>query len=47
MAEKDKSDAPRPEEMPDEWWYKVYVAVMVTTVAVIFLLWLFSRYFAA
>ncbi|MBX3268469.1 MAG: hypothetical protein KF831_17355 [Acidobacteria bacterium] len=47
MAEKENTEVPRPEEMPDEWWYKVYVAVMVTTVAVIFLLWLFSRYFAA
>ena len=35
------------EELPDEWWHKVYVAVMATTVAVIALLWAFSRYFSS
>jgi len=34
-------------ELPDEWWYKVYVAVIITTVVVISLLWAFSRYFSS
>jgi hypothetical protein len=33
-------------ELPDEWWYKVYVAVIVTTIVVISLLWTFSNYFS-
>jgi hypothetical protein len=35
------------EELPDEWWYRVYAAVIVTTVVVILLLWAFSRYFSS
>lgn len=35
------------EELPDDWWHKVYVAVIVTTVVVISLLWAFSRYFSS
>ena len=34
------------EEYPDEWWYRVYAAVMIFTVVVIALLWGFSRYFS-
>ena len=34
------------DELPDEWWYKVYAAVLVTTIVVITLLWAFSRYFS-
>jgi hypothetical protein len=34
------------EELPDEWWYRVYLAVIVVTFAVLFLLWSFSRYFS-
>ena len=34
------------EELPDDWWHKVYVGVVVTTVVVISLLWAFSRYFS-
>ncbi len=34
------------EEFPDAWWYRVYAAVMLFTVAVIALLWFFSRYFS-
>jgi len=35
------------EELPDEWWHKVYFAVIVTTVVVIASLWAFSRYFSS
>mgnify|MGYP001245882376 CR=1 FL=1 len=34
------------EELLDEWWYRVYLAVMITTVVVLALLWAFSRYFS-
>ncbi len=30
----------------DKFWNKVYVGVIITTVAVITALWMFSRYFA-
>lgn len=32
-------------EMPDRFWKKIYIAVMITTVVVISTLWAFSRYF--
>ncbi|HLA95201.1 MAG TPA: hypothetical protein VK612_05725 [Pyrinomonadaceae bacterium] len=35
------------EELPDNWWYKVYVGVIITTVIVISALWAFSRYFSS
>lgn len=47
MNEREKTEPAKREELPDEWWRKIYVAVIVTTVIVISLLWLFSRYFAA
>jgi hypothetical protein len=34
-------------ELPDEWWYRVYVAVIVTTIIVISALGAFSRYFSS
>ncbi|HMU32239.1 MAG: hypothetical protein JSS77_15795 [Acidobacteria bacterium] len=40
-----KPDEP-PVERPDEWWYRIYFAVIVTTVAVIALLEAFSYYFS-
>jgi hypothetical protein len=33
-------------ELPDEWWYRVYAAVIVTTVAVVAALWAFTEYFS-
>ena len=33
-------------EKPDSFWRPVYIAVIVTTVVVITLLWAFSRYFS-
>lgn len=32
-------------EMPDQFWRKIYVAVVITTVIVITALWAFGRYF--
>ena len=34
-------------ELPDDWWYKVYAGVIVTTILVITALWGFSRYFSS
>lgn len=33
-------------ELPDDWWHRVYLAVIVTTVLVIAALWSFTRYFS-
>jgi hypothetical protein len=33
-------------ELPDAWWYRVYAAVIITTVLVIAALWAFSEYFS-
>ena len=33
-------------EKPDAFWYRVYAAVILTTVLVIAALWAFSRYFS-
>lgn len=41
-----KQDETERVELPDSWWYKVYAAVIVTTIVVITLLYAFSRYFA-
>jgi len=34
------------QEKPNEFWNRVYFAVMITTVLVIAALWAFSRYFS-
>ncbi|MEO6588990.1 MAG: hypothetical protein ABIP06_06655 [Pyrinomonadaceae bacterium] len=34
------------EELPDAWWYRVYVGVIITTILVISALWTFSRHFS-
>ena len=35
------------EELPDSWWYRVYVAVIITTIIVISALGTFTRYFSS
>ncbi len=34
------------DEKPNEWWYRVYAAVVVTTIVVITGLWLLFQYFS-
>ncbi len=34
------------EELPDAWWYRVYLAVIIFTIFVIAALWAFSYYFS-
>jgi len=35
------------EELPDAWWYRVYLAVIITTIIVISVLGAFTRYFSS
>jgi hypothetical protein len=35
------------EELPDTWWYRVYIGVVITTIVVIIALGLFSKYFSS
>lgn len=35
------------EEYPDNWWYRVYLGVIITTVIVILALGTFSEYFSS
>ncbi|MDQ3132645.1 MAG: hypothetical protein M3Q99_18000 [Acidobacteriota bacterium] len=41
-----KTDEQR-EELPDSWWYRVYLAVIITTIIVISVLGAFTRYFSS
>lgn len=34
------------EELPDSWWYRVYLAVIITTIVVISALGLFTKTFS-
>jgi hypothetical protein len=34
------------EELPDSWWYRVYLAVVFNAVLAIAALWIFSWYFS-
>lgn len=38
--------APEKQELPDSWWYPIYVTVVATTILVIALLWAFTKYFS-
>ena len=35
------------EELPDSWWHRVYLGVIVTTILGISALWAFSHYFSS
>jgi hypothetical protein len=43
--EKDER-VPIAEELPDSWWYRVYLGVILTTILVIAALGTFSSYFS-
>jgi hypothetical protein len=47
MKQKVEMDTDHPPELPDSWWYKVYVGVIVSLVVVLAALWSFSRYFSS
>ena len=44
-TEKDSRTEPR-DELPDEWWYRVYAAVIITTLVVVLALWAFTEFFS-
>lgn len=46
VAHQENTEKTEVEELPDEWWYRVYLGVIVTTVLVISALWGFTRYFS-
>ncbi len=35
------------EELPDGWWYRVYFAVIITTIIIISALGTFTQYFSS
>ncbi|HEX8636881.1 MAG TPA: hypothetical protein VF692_02375 [Pyrinomonadaceae bacterium] len=35
------------EEFPDDWWYRVYIGVIITTIVVILALGAFSEHFSS
>jgi hypothetical protein len=35
------------EELPESWWNRVYIAVIITTILVITALGLFTKYFSS
>ena len=47
MEEKQSEDQAKVQELPDAWWYRVYIAVIISTAAVILALWAFSLYFSS
>jgi hypothetical protein len=47
MKSKDIKQIQVVEELPDSWWYRVYLGVIITTVLVISALWAFSRFFSS
>lgn len=34
-------------EQPDEWWYRIYLGVIISNIVVILALWSFSKYFSS
>jgi hypothetical protein len=42
----EKNDLKQNNELPDSWWHKVYLAVVVTTVVVIVALGVFTKVFS-
>jgi hypothetical protein len=46
VAHKEDAEKVEVEELPDDWWHRVYLAVIVTTVVAISALWAFSRHFS-
>jgi hypothetical protein len=47
MQIKDIHQENKSEELPDSWWYRVYLAAVITTVLVISALGAFTHYFSS
>lgn len=43
----EESKATEKIELPDNWWYRVYLGVIVVNIIFIFALWSFSRHFSS
>jgi hypothetical protein len=46
MNSEEIKEIKKTEELPDAWWYRVYLAVIITTIIVISVLGTFTRYFS-
>jgi putative effector of murein hydrolase LrgA (UPF0299 family) len=47
MNFEEKKAINKAKELPDSWWYRVYLAVIITTIIVISVLGAFTRYFSS
>lgn len=47
MHSEEIKETEKVEELPDSWWYRVYLAVILTTIIVIAALGAFSVYFSS
>ena len=47
MKIEDSNETETVEELPDAWWYRVYLAVIITTIIVIAVLGIFTAYFSS
>ncbi|HXG85256.1 MAG TPA: hypothetical protein VNI84_14640 [Pyrinomonadaceae bacterium] len=47
MNSEEMKEINKAKELPDAWWYRVYLAVIITTILVISALWTFTRYFSS
>ncbi len=47
MNSEEIKESNKSEELPDAWWYRIYLAVIITTIIVISALWTFSHYFSS
>ncbi len=47
MNSEEIKESNKSEELPDAWWYRVYLAVIITTIIVISALGTFTRYFSS
>ncbi len=47
MEEKDLTKIPEVTELPDDWWYRVYLGVIISNILVILALGTFTYYFSS
>ncbi len=47
MNSEEMKEINKAEELPDAWWYRVYLMVIITTIIVISALGTFTRYFSS
>lgn len=47
MNSEEIKETEKTKELPDAWWYRVYLAVIITTIIVISALGIFTRFFSS